>query len=311
MYLLIVFLPLLGSSVAGFFGRFLGSEGTAIMTTPPNLVFFGIFLFIFIFIFRFYSKKINKKSFRLGFFMHLSLLFLISFLFFFMRLYLLSRLGLLFELCFAHLIFLSVVAGPGLPLPAPSDPSSSSSWSEDSFELEVLSEPFPEASIISTNKSDEVSLKNRILSLENQDCIFLMDKAKGEYWTEIKNALDQAPSQKEYIRLIEFENRDLQIRERKHSCFSLFQQVLSQEPDLAENAPYNPTEAFIDFFSEKRDELDNGDKKKDELGRQKEFDSAGRDRKEIEFLGRVEQDIRKYRSDSIYIKQILRRVLNY
>nr|YP_009412610.1 NADH dehydrogenase subunit 5 [Hibiscus cannabinus]ASK40028.1 NADH dehydrogenase subunit 5 [Hibiscus cannabinus]UKE80274.1 NADH dehydrogenase subunit 5 [Hibiscus cannabinus] len=33
MYLLIVFLPLLGSGVAGFFGRFLGSEGTAIMTT--------------------------------------------------------------------------------------------------------------------------------------------------------------------------------------------------------------------------------------------------------------------------------------
>ena len=33
MYLLIVFLPLLGSSVAGFFGRFLGSEGTAIITT--------------------------------------------------------------------------------------------------------------------------------------------------------------------------------------------------------------------------------------------------------------------------------------
>nr|UFX34197.1 NADH dehydrogenase subunit 5 [Tribulus terrestris] len=33
MYLLIVFLPLLGSSVAGLFGRFLGSEGTAIMTT--------------------------------------------------------------------------------------------------------------------------------------------------------------------------------------------------------------------------------------------------------------------------------------
>nr|YP_009414436.1 NADH dehydrogenase subunit 5 [Lagerstroemia indica]AQS99570.1 NADH dehydrogenase subunit 5 [Lagerstroemia indica] len=33
MYLLIVFLPLLGSSVAGFFGRFLGSEGSAIITT--------------------------------------------------------------------------------------------------------------------------------------------------------------------------------------------------------------------------------------------------------------------------------------
>nr|WRW54237.1 NADH dehydrogenase subunit 5 [Trapa bicornis]WRW54279.1 NADH dehydrogenase subunit 5 [Trapa incisa] len=33
MYLLVVFLPLLGSSVAGFFGRFLGSEGSAIITT--------------------------------------------------------------------------------------------------------------------------------------------------------------------------------------------------------------------------------------------------------------------------------------
>uniref|UniRef100_UPI0030017B75 NADH dehydrogenase subunit 5 n=1 Tax=Psophocarpus tetragonolobus TaxID=3891 RepID=UPI0030017B75 len=33
MYLLIVFLPLIGSSFAGFFGRFLGSEGSAIMTT--------------------------------------------------------------------------------------------------------------------------------------------------------------------------------------------------------------------------------------------------------------------------------------
>jgi len=33
MYLLIVLLPLLGSPVAGASGRFLGSEGTAIVTT--------------------------------------------------------------------------------------------------------------------------------------------------------------------------------------------------------------------------------------------------------------------------------------
>nr|WDS46531.1 NADH dehydrogenase subunit 5 [Aristolochia fimbriata] len=45
MYLLIVFLPLLGSSVAGFFGRFLGSEGTAIMTTTC-VSFSSIFSFI-------------------------------------------------------------------------------------------------------------------------------------------------------------------------------------------------------------------------------------------------------------------------
>lgn len=45
MYLLIVFLPLLGSSVAGFFGRFLGSEGTAIMTTTQlNFSLFFLWL---------------------------------------------------------------------------------------------------------------------------------------------------------------------------------------------------------------------------------------------------------------------------
>nr|WRW53967.1 NADH dehydrogenase subunit 5 [Actinidia chinensis]WRW54177.1 NADH dehydrogenase subunit 5 [Actinidia eriantha] len=45
MYLLIVFLPLLGSVVAGFFGRFLGSEGTAIMTTTC-VSFSSIFSFL-------------------------------------------------------------------------------------------------------------------------------------------------------------------------------------------------------------------------------------------------------------------------
>nr|UDH58358.1 NADH dehydrogenase subunit 5 [Brasenia schreberi] len=45
MYLLIVFLPLLGSSVAGAFGRFLGAEGTAIITTTC-VSFSSIFSFL-------------------------------------------------------------------------------------------------------------------------------------------------------------------------------------------------------------------------------------------------------------------------
>ena len=59
MYLLIVFLPLLGSSVAGFFGRFLGSEG--IMTTTRNLVLLSIFLFLLILICFFFFKKERVK----------------------------------------------------------------------------------------------------------------------------------------------------------------------------------------------------------------------------------------------------------
>ncbi len=92
--------------------------------------------------------------------------------------------------------------------------------------------------------------------MENTNCIFLLDKDRGEYWAEVKNALDNCSSQKEYNRLLEFENRDLQIRELKHECYSIFQQMLTDHPALAENAAYTPNEAFIDFLNEKRNELD-------------------------------------------------------
>lgn len=111
-----------------------------------------------------------------------------------------------------------------LPLPAPSDPSSSSSWTEDSFE-----------------------------------------------------------------------NRDLQIREMKHQAYSLFREVLSEHPSLAEKAYYNPKEAFIDFFREKRDELDT----------HLEWSPAERDRREIVFLDSISQDLRGQGPYSLYMKKIL------
>lgn len=98
------------------------------------------------------------------------------------------------------------------------------------------------------NVSLESSIRNRIVRLENQNSIFLLDKEKGSYWSEVKMALDQASSQREYNQVISFENRDLQIRELKHECYSLFQGVLSEHPGLAENAAYNPKEAFFDVL---------------------------------------------------------------
>ena len=204
--------------------------------------------------------------------------------------------------------------GSGKGIVVHSGTSSSSSWTEDSFEMRVLLEPFSEegTSVNPTrvaadeagpshqrsfvpNASLESSLRNRIVRLENEESIFLLDKEKREYWNDIKTALDQAPSQREYNQLLEFENRDLQIRERKHSCYSLFQLVLSENPVLGENAPYNPREAFLDFFDEKRDELD----------AHPEWSTKERDTREIKFLTQVEQDLKKRGADSIYMKQIL------
>ena len=68
--LLIVFLPLIGSFVAGFFGRFLGSEGSAIM-----ILTLFVLLVILIIIYRILLSK-RKKSFLLY---HLSFHFLFLF----------------------------------------------------------------------------------------------------------------------------------------------------------------------------------------------------------------------------------------
>lgn len=83
-----------------------------------------------------------------------------------------------------------------------------------------------------------------------------MDQRPASYWEGVKGELDGAPSQQEYNFLLEFENRDLLIRERKHECFRLFNQVLAKNPALADQAPYNPQEVFEDFLDERRKELD-------------------------------------------------------
>lgn len=139
-------------------------------------------------------------------------------------------------------------------------------------------------------------MQKRIKSLEGDQTVFLIDKERGQYWAEVKQTLDQAPSQQEYNRLLEFENRDLKIRERKHECYSLFQRVLSQNPALAENAAYNPSESCVDFFSSNREELDNT---------QKGLTPEQRDRLEVKFLDAVAKDIRKHGPDSTYMKKML------
>lgn len=155
--------------------------------------------------------------------------------------------------------------------------------------------PLHQAAIVH-NSSFESSIRSRIRRLGDDSRIFLLDKETGEYWKEVKATLDQAPTQEEYRRLLEFENRDLQIRELKHSCFSQFRQVLSEQPALKENAAYDPEEALIDFFDEKRDGLDKTHLK---------WSPEQRDKEEIEFITRVEKDIRERGPDSHYITEIL------
>ncbi|GJT96671.1 NADH dehydrogenase subunit 5 [Tanacetum coccineum] len=88
------------------------------------------------------------------------------------------------------------------------------------------------------------------------DSPYLLGKAKGTYWSDIRLMLEHAPSQNEYNRLLEFENKDLQIRELQHECFRLFEGFLKQNPPLSDQVPYNPQEAFKDFLNEDYEKRD-------------------------------------------------------
>ena len=144
------------------------------------------------------------------------------------------------------------------------------------------------------NESMETSMLNRIRKLERENSVFLLEQAKGAYWEEVKSTLNNSGSQKEYCRLLCFENRDLQIRERKHECFFLFQEILSRNRALRGDAA-NPTEDFMDFFSEKREVLD----------KNPEWGPVEKDIKEIEFVEQVKLDLAARGHESPYIKQIL------
>lgn len=286
------------------------------MTTPSSLVLFSIFIFGLIFLFRCVKQK--KKGFLLLFF-YISILFFISLYGYYLRIYFLSFFDLYFSSFLLYPIFI-VSEGVVLSYSGGSNPGGGSSHmgggSRDSgwtdFDLDVLAEPSSETEVEGTsvnssiprevgdeagpshqgsvvsNSSLEASLRHRLQRLEHDNSPFLLGKEKGEYWRELKLALDQATSQSEYNCLLDFESRDLQIREKRHDCLSLFQEVLSRHPSLAEEAPYNPKEVFMDFLDLRRDRLD-----------RLELPVWERDRLELESLSAVRKTLAEEGPDSV------------
>lgn len=299
------------------FGRFLGSERSAIMTTGPNLVLCAIALFGWIFFFRLVCSRLNRKNRFLLKLFYISNLLAISFFLYFLRAHFLSYLGLCLSGILSTFFLFYVSGGERIPSNSGSGPSRSTSWTEDSFEIGVLMEPFSETEMEGTsarssiprvagdeagpshqgsvvqNASLESSMRNRIVRLEQDNSHYLLDKAKGEYWAHIKEELNHASSQRDYNRVLEFENRDLQIRERKHECLCLFNDVLSHHPTLSDQAPYHPQEAFDDFLDQHRDRLDR-------LGLQ----VWERDRLELHFLGKVGQGLKE--GGPAYVREIFK-----
>nr|YP_010598254.1 ATP synthase F1 subunit 1 [Psychotria serpens]UIG86754.1 ATP synthase F1 subunit 1 [Psychotria serpens] len=271
----------LGVLLAIFFLRFLGSDMN-IICTPLHFLLFSIALIGWIFLLKAQTRK--QKDHPL---LYMFTFFSISFFLYLLRAHFLSYFSLYLTSLLPSFIIFKVSSGDIIPY---SSPENSTSPSEDSFGLQVLSEPWP----VNHNIGLEASMRNRILRLENENSIFLLDKERGEYWGEIRTKIESCSSQSEYNRDLEFEHRDLQLRELKHSCYSLFHQVLAEHPSLSENSPYAPKELFIDFLDEKRKELD-------EQG----GDVLIKDLRELDFLTRMRQNLQRDGRNADCIRTIL------
>jgi hypothetical protein len=174
-------------------------------------------------------------------------------------------------------------------MPGPSDAGPSNPQIE--IPVSTISQDTIWDNLVQKNVSLEGSLRNRILRLKESP--FLLGKAADQYWSDLKLELAEAPSQGEYNRLIDFESRDLLIRELKQESLDLFNQILAEHPTLREKAPYDPEECLVDFLDEKEKELC------------RERDPVKRDEQHIAFLREILKESRRLGPESYYVKEIV------
>lgn len=200
---------------------------------------------------------------------------------------------------FSETEMMGTSARSSIPRDDEATPSSQSSWAgswidkwinrgEVGSSIPRVADDEAHQGAVVQNTSLESSIRNRIVRLEQNTLICsIRERDRGE----IKQELDHASSQREYNRVLDFENRDLQIRERKNECFHLYKEVLAKHPTLADQTPYNPQEVFDDFLNHHRGQLD-----------QQELHVEKNDHLELRFLDLLRQRLKE--NGPAYVRKI-------
>lgn len=214
-------------------GRFLGSEGTALMTTGKSLVLFGTVICLLIALFRRVRCQI-----KYGFLnsIYFSLLFLIFMYGSLIRCYLLSNLGIYFETLLP--CFILYVSDPGLST-SNGDTSSSTTHivSSDSPHSPIIPpNPQPGGNLLSlfgTQDPDrELELYARIRLLENLLIERLPPQLNlGEYENLVRDNLNQARNVLHYQSALSHELFDITVLELKANLQDRLFNLLMAEPD--------------------------------------------------------------------------------
>jgi hypothetical protein len=241
LYMLVKCFPLLTSfSTSGLVERCL-EKGNAI-----GIVLFSLALLISIFLFRRWIRSYKTSIYYRRIYIFL---YIVIYIVLYVLILVLCRL-LKMSICpyFIGLLVLHMT-----------DDSAVSSASESSFELQVLLEPWPdEPGQVQRNLSQETSLRQRVLVFGNgnEESPFLMGKTSFAFFQEVEENLQSASTQKEYNWILDFENRDLQIRERKRECYLLFDGLSQGEliPGSREHA--SARDYFMSFLDIKREQVE-------------------------------------------------------
>lgn len=159
---------------------------------------------------------------------------------------------------------------------------------------------------IKHNTSLEASLRHRILSLEKQESPFLLGE-RGEHWLGVKNTLGSASTQREYYGLLDSENRDLLIREKREATRSLLKEQLARRPETVEKCiDYSPDAAIRSFFEEQRAKYKSSNPFPDE-GRIEEVALYEKkmDEYELGLLDQLTRDLKEKGGNSRFFKELV------
>jgi len=179
-------LPLIGSFVAGFFGRFLGSEGSAIMTTPLFLLLLFVFLLCLILIFR---MKLSRR--RKSLILYCVILLGLGFFSYFLRLHVEHQIFALVGATTPFLFNLSdgSAHSDGEAGSLPPLESESSSASLQTYRNVIAAE-------------SEAEIYNRIRALENLQYFNVPPQNNmGDYERLVRSHFDQALNVDHYLEI--------------------------------------------------------------------------------------------------------------
>lgn len=147
-------------------------------------------------------------------------------------------------------------------------------------------------------------MRQRLNAFEEKESPLLFGKSRSEYWTEVEATLKSAETQRDYARLLEFEEMDLQIREKRQRCYLLLKEGVEQNQTLLDLDIQNREERILAYLGKQREDIE-GECGEREPANRISMNEREMDLLELEVLSDMEKDILKKGENSYFIQNMI------